>query len=82
MVVVGGKMATFLELMDWNDEFVFRHNEKKYEIISDEKGRSIYFCNCEKGTLIQSFENGEELLKNGIIDGKKICDIVNEIRIC
>ena len=74
-------MITFLELIDWNDEFAFYYNGKKYEIISEEKGRSIYLCNCEEGTLVQSFENGEELLENGMLDGKKIRDIINDIRL-
>ena len=74
---------TFLELLDCHDEFVFIYNGIEYEIVSgDEDGEgtgfSLYFS---YGDFIQSFEDKDDFLKNGKIEGKSIIEIVDEIKV-
>ena len=73
----------FLDLLYMNDEFSFFYNNIQYEIVHEYKGIvSLYLMNgTRSGELIQFFNTYEELLNNGIIDGKKIKDIVHDIKL-
>lgn len=77
---------TFLELLDWHDEFVFTYNEIKYEIVNGDeygegKGISLYLSDDAYGTFIQSFISKDDFLKNAKIEGKSIIKILNKIKV-
>ncbi len=77
---------TFLELLDWHDEFVFIYKGVKYEIVNGDEygigaGISLYLSDDKYGTFIQSFTDKHDFLKNAKIEGKSISEILNEIKV-
>lgn len=74
----------FLELLYRNEEFVFYYKNVRYEIVHgcEEGGTLLYLDDGSKtGLLIGSFSTYDEFLNNAIINGMKIKDILNEIKI-
>ena len=77
--------STFTELLSYNEEFVFYYKGVAYEIVMSEDDLpsghtlSLYLSDGQSGKFIQSFEDKDDLLQNGEIDGKKICTIIDEI---
>ena len=68
----------FIELLLINEEFVFSYNGIDYEVIWESgTKRSIYLSTNE---LLESFSSNEELLENAVIQGKKLKDIINDIK--
>ncbi len=77
---------TFLELLDWHDEFVFTYNGIKYEIVNGDEygmgaGISLYLSDESYGTFIQSFISKDDFLKNAKIEGNSIIQILNKIKV-
>lgn len=77
---------SFLELLSCHDEFVFNYNGIKYEIVNGDEdglgsGISLYLSDSGLGKFIKSFNDKNDFLNNGRIDGKKIFDIINEIEV-
>lgn len=77
---------TFLELLDWHDEFVFTYNGIKYEIVNGDEygigtGISLYLSDNARGTFVQSFVDKDNFLKNAKIEGKSIIEILNKIKV-
>ena len=79
-------MATFMEHLSWNDEFVFYYNSIAYEIVWCEDNLpighyslSLYLSDGRKGKFIKSFIDKDDFLQNGELDGKKILSIIDEI---
>ena len=77
---------TFLELLDWHDEFVFIYNGIKYEIVNGDEygigaGISLYLSDDKYGTFIRSFADKDDFLKNAKIEGKSIVEILNKITV-
>ena len=77
---------TFLELLDWHDEFAFIYNGIKYEIVNGDEygigaGISLYLSDDKYGTFIRSFADKDDFLKNGKIEGKSIVEILNKIKV-
>lgn len=77
---------TFLELLDWHDEFVFIYNGIKYEIVNGDEygigdGISLYLSDNKYGKFIQSFISKDDFLKNAQIEGKSIIEILNKIKV-
>ncbi len=77
---------TFLELLDWHDEFVFIYNGIKYEIVNGDEygigaGISLYLSDDKYGTFIRSFADKDDFLKNAKIEGKSIVEILNKIKV-
>ena len=77
---------TFLELLDWHDEFVFTYNGIKYEIVNGDEygigtGISLYLSDDSYGTFIQSFSGKDDFLKNAKIEGENIAAILYKIKV-
>ncbi len=70
----------FKELLFTNEEFQFFYNGKIYEIIS-QYGRSIFECNQNEDILISSFKTNQELLDDAIINGQKLKNAIDKIKI-
>lgn len=83
---MGDENPTFLELLDWHDEFVFIYNGIKYEIVNgDEKGEgsgvSLYLSDDLHGTFLQSYLSQEDFLKHATIGGKPVSQILDDIEL-
>ena len=78
-------LPTFMDLLNWHDEFVFYYNGIAYEIVMGEDGLpsghnlSLYLSDGYRGTFIKSFNDKDDLLQNGEIDGERIKDIIDKI---
>ncbi len=77
---------TFLELLDWHDEFVFCYNGIKYEIVNGDEygeggGISLYLSDDSYGTFLQSFISKDDFLQNAKIEGESIIKILNKIKV-
>ena len=71
----------FLEALYVNEEFTFSYNNVKYEIIHDGTCFVALFLDdgSKRGKLINKYNSYEDLLNNGIIQGRKIKDIIQDI---
>lgn len=83
---MGKENPTFLELLDWHDEFVFTYNGIKYEIVNGDEygegdGISLYLSDDKYGTFMQSFISKDDFLKNAKIGGESIIGILNKIKV-
>ena len=77
--------ATFIELLERNDEFVFQYGKTKYEIVYEDLYDNAIYLLClylsDNGTFLQSFRDKDDFLENGQIDGKFIKEIIDEIKV-
>ncbi len=77
---------TFLELLNRNEEFVFSFENVNYEIVmGDERGEghklSLFLSDGFRGTYLETFNDKFDLLNNGMLKGKKIKDVIKEIKV-
>lgn len=71
------KYKELVERVEWGEEFLFVYNDESYWISQNENGR---YLTKVKGCETQEFRTTKELFEKGRIEGKKICDIWEEIK--
>ncbi len=85
--IIPERESSFLELLSRHEEFAFTYNGVGYEIVYGREHangdiRLLFFlCKSEPGTLLRSFDDWTDFLKNGTIEEKRVFDILDEIKV-
>lgn len=68
-----------IERIGWGEEFLFYYNNEEYWI---SQNNSNFYLTKVKGATTQEFKNPYDLFENGIIEGKNLTDIWDDIKQC